>query len=191
MVLFVNYNNMIADQVSIAGVMVTRPWMVLLIWITILAAVMSHLIWGRIRSALLTRFLNITALILLVLPSLRFIQYNIELLHGSETIQEPILPKNFSGTQLHSETSPDIFYIILDGYAREDVLEKLYQYDNSQFVNDLQRKGFFVASLSRANYIQTLLSLSSSLNLQYLNEIRSKVDRNLYNENLQDLIRES
>lgn len=63
---------------------------------------------------------------------------------------------------------PDIYYIICDGYGRADVLENLFNYDNSDFVNFLRQEGFYVADSSHANYGQTLLSLMSSLNIDYL-----------------------
>jgi hypothetical protein len=74
--------------------------------------------------------------------------------------------------QLSSDIEfPDIYYIILDGYAREDVLMELYNYDNSDFLLFLENEGFYVAEESRSNYNQTHLSLSSSLNLTYLDFI--------------------
>jgi hypothetical protein len=63
---------------------------------------------------------------------------------------------------------PDIYYIILDGYARGDVLRDVYGYDNSRFLNWLRQTGFYVADQSHSNYAQTMLSLASSLNLDYL-----------------------
>lgn len=62
---------------------------------------------------------------------------------------------------------PDIYYIILDGYARADVLKEIYHFDNSPFVEALKARGFYIADQSFANYCQTWLSLSSSLNLDY------------------------
>lgn len=63
---------------------------------------------------------------------------------------------------------PDIYYIVLDGYARADVLEEIYDYDNTEFIDYLTAKGFYVAHESRSNYSKTLLSLASSLNSTYL-----------------------
>ncbi|MDP2776344.1 MAG: hypothetical protein Q8O48_01770, partial [Anaerolineales bacterium] len=40
---------------------------------------------------------------------------------------------------------PDVYYIILDSYTREDFLEMVYDYDNSEFVEALQERGFYVA----------------------------------------------
>lgn len=74
-----------------------------------------------------------------------------------------------------SETLPDIYYIILDGYARADVLEELYQYDNTDFVEYLSGRGFYVAGESRSNYCQTFLSLATSLNMTYLDDLAGRV----------------
>ena len=68
--------------------------------------------------------------------------------------------------------APDVYYIILDGYARADVLERVFQFDNGVFLAALERRGFFVASKSLANYSQTYLSLASSLNMSYLDEAK-------------------
>ena len=69
-----------------------------------------------------------------------------------------------------AENRPDIYYIVLDGYGREDLLAEEYAHDNSAFLDSLREQGFYVASRSRANYPWTLGSLASSLNFAYLNE---------------------
>ncbi len=62
----------------------------------------------------------------------------------------------------------DIYYIILDAYGRSDTLKELYDFDNSEFLALLARKGFRVIPRATSNYCWTLLSLSSSLNMNYL-----------------------
>jgi hypothetical protein len=74
-----------------------------------------------------------------------------------------------------SASLPDIYYIIVDGYARADILEEIYHYDNTEFLDYLERSGFFVAGASRANYSQTALSLASTLNLQYLDFLAERL----------------
>jgi hypothetical protein len=66
---------------------------------------------------------------------------------------------------------PDIFYIILDGYPRRDVLQKLHQYNNSGLIEFLKQKNFNVLENSHSNYPGTSLSLASSLNFSYLNDL--------------------
>lgn len=67
-------------------------------------------------------------------------------------------------------STPDIYIIILDGYARGDVLETVYDFDNSAFLEELESSDFNVAELSNANYTITHLSLPSLLNMSYMNE---------------------
>lgn len=64
--------------------------------------------------------------------------------------------------------NPDIYLIVLDGYGRSDVLLDIYGYDNSEFIDGLRDRGFFIATEARSNYPQTGLSLASSLNMSYL-----------------------
>ncbi|MCP4675766.1 MAG: hypothetical protein GY854_09725 [Deltaproteobacteria bacterium] len=87
---------------------------------------------------------------------------------------------------------PDIYYIILDGYARNDFLKKYYDFDNKEFIDNLKDKGFFVAKRSRSNYFWTQLSLTSSLNMehiQFFSRSRSKIKKN--NKLLNKRIREN
>lgn len=88
--------------------------------------------------------------------------------------QETIIPIQDKATALTSpNTPPDIYYIILDGYGRADMLQTVHGFDNAEFVDALEQRGFIVASNSQANYPRTLLSLSSSLNMQYLDTMSS------------------
>lgn len=66
---------------------------------------------------------------------------------------------------------PDLYYVILDGYARADVLRETYGLDNAALLDDLRNHGFDVLDQARANYMQTSLSLASSLNLDLLDDL--------------------
>lgn len=63
--------------------------------------------------------------------------------------------------------TPNILYIIPDGYARSDILLDVYGYDNSPFTNTLEDMGFTIGR-GFSNYAHSHLSLSSTLNMQYL-----------------------
>ncbi|MFQ5400916.1 MAG: sulfatase-like hydrolase/transferase [Anaerolineae bacterium] len=83
--------------------------------------------------------------------------------------------------KLRTDNLPDIYYIILDGYGRADVLNSIYGFDNSKFIAYLEQKGFFVASNSITNYNRTVLSLSSSTNLEYINYLTESEGRDSTN----------
>ena len=63
---------------------------------------------------------------------------------------------------------PDIYFILLDGYARADVLKQYYDFDNSPFLDHLRTLGFQVSDASRSNFYWTFLSVGSALNLDYI-----------------------
>ncbi len=66
---------------------------------------------------------------------------------------------------------PNIYFIVLDSYGRDDVLRRFYGIDNRDFLNFLESKGFYIARESSASYYTTLMSLASSFNLGYLDEL--------------------
>ncbi len=74
-------------------------------------------------------------------------------------------------TQPQAARLPDIYYIILDGYARTDVMKAFFDFDNTPFLDRLEKQGFYIARDSTANYCQTPLSLSASLNSVYLDDL--------------------
>ncbi|HSJ88153.1 MAG TPA: hypothetical protein VK909_13150 [Anaerolineales bacterium] len=74
------------------------------------------------------------------------------------------------------QNPPDVYYFILDMYTRADLLKQAYNYDNSSFIHDLESRGFYVAQCSQSNYTRTEISLTSSLNLSYLQGLDPKFD---------------
>lgn len=115
-------------------------------------------------------FLNVIGLTLVLLPMAAIAQAG---LAQQQRVEVTILDDG--GAELVipalSGEQPDIYYIILDAYARQDLLLGIYDYDNSGFIQALERMGFYVAADSRSNYIQTELSLISSLNLAYVDDL--------------------
>ena len=109
--------------------------------------------------------LNLTTMILLLFPVIQVVRY-------SFTNNMPfILKADHTASFDVSPLAPDIYYIILDEYGRTDALKNVYGYDNSAFIQALHDMGFYVAECSQSNYANTALSLSSSLNLDYLQNL--------------------
>ena len=104
-------------------------------------------------SLLIISLLNIT---IYELKTRKVVQRNIESTTGSET------------NVVRSDTFPDIYYIILDGYASLSTLKEIYGYDNQGFFDYLEDKGFCIPNRSKCNYIRTFLSMVSSLNIEYI-----------------------
>ena len=131
--------------------------------------------------------LNIS-IMLLILPLLSVIFYS----RGNKEINRTERkPAEYKEEFLASPESPNIYYIILDAYGRSDVLKNLYGFDNSSFIDELKKMGFYVAEESHSNYVTTLLSLPSSLNMNYLDQVLD-IDPNSSNkQSAYSLINES
>ncbi|MFN4234277.1 MAG: sulfatase-like hydrolase/transferase [Bacteroidia bacterium] len=99
------------------------------------------------------------------------IKNNIDIKHNS-----------FNTIQKHLEDKPDIYFIVLDGYANENVLKKYYNYDNSKFIDFLKKNNFQVIDSCRSNYYGTLLSLSSTLNIKYFNDEELENSQEIINQ---------
>ena len=78
-------------------------------------------------------------------------------------------------TETENSGLPDIYYIVLDGHGREDILKSRYDLDYVPLVDSLRKKGFFVADKSVSNYAWTHLSLAATLNLTYLDEYIERI----------------
>lgn len=120
----------------------------------------------------ITKIFNVIAITIVMLSLIKITNYKINsqiFLADNEDIK--FEQENLKeGTEL-----PSIYYIILDGHARQDVLKEVFQYDNGSFINYLIEKGFYVAHKSNANYVQSIISLPSSLNLQYFDDLAKTV----------------
>lgn len=115
----------------------------------------------------LTRILNFVALFLILVSIAQIVSHNVRFGYSSGGFNaEEKVNKN----ALKLKEPPNIYYIIVDAYARSDILEEMYNYDNSDFIDFLEEKDFYVASKSTANYADTVLSLASSLNMTYLDK---------------------
>lgn len=112
--------------------------------------------------------ITISAITLLIFPLWSITARQIRSYDKSNSTMEDIPVSQISDFVIQDKTSPDIYYIILDAYSREDYLKEFYDFDNSDFLNSLRELGFYVAQCSRSNYSQTRLSLSSALNMDYI-----------------------
>ena len=69
---------------------------------------------------------------------------------------------------LGSGDGPDVYFIVLDAYGREDVLREMYGHDNASFLDGLRERGFYVADESYSNYAMTSQSLAATMTMRYL-----------------------
>lgn len=171
-ILFFSYGHiyMLLKGVEVSGFYLFRHRTLVPIWIVL--AVLA--IWWASRKSLnvtsATYTLNIVGLFLLILPIIQLFSFFVQ-----REVSQTDTEKNTSALSLKvSGQPPDIYYIILDGYGRSDILKNEYAYDNSDFLNGLRDLGFFIADCAQSNYAQTQLSLASSLNFNYVDALSNR-----------------
>ena len=121
-----------------------------------------------------TELLNIFGIIALAFPLIQLASFQIEL--AARQSAPAAVVEASSGLQPSDRrVKPDIYYIILDGYTRDDTLAEEFSYDNSSFLKQLESMGFYIAYCSQSNYAQTELSLASSLNFNYLPDLSDDI----------------
>ena len=143
-----------------------------LLWLAFYLVLFVILFRTKRNLEMMNRWLTAVGALLLLFSGYSIVHYHLT----NQTVWQPELALN-STTQSVQEL-PDIYYIILDAYANEATLTSYYGFDNSNFLQGLAARGFFVAKDSRSNYALTSLSLSSSLNLSYVNEISLRAGEN-------------
>jgi len=135
----------------------------------------------------LNTILNGVTVVLLIVTLIQISLYKIQehqelkiiLDQKQNTISLPQQPKEL----------PDVYYIILDGYTSQFTLREYYSFNNDNFSKDLKQRGFFVVDNGRSNYVSTVLSLASSLNMKYVNDLVKKLG--IASQNKEVLIRMS
>ena len=171
--LFFSYGHaFIVIQPNIAQEFLTSIHVILLVSYTIIIVLGTYYIVKTNRKlnnlTTITNAMSITALVFIFfnIGMYNFENYNYNF---QEENTDPIILGNTL------EKTPDIYYIIMDEYAPLRTLESFYDYDNSDFIKFLEEKGFYVTKNSHSNYAQSATSISSALNMKYLNYLSDVV----------------
>jgi hypothetical protein len=114
-----------------------------------------------------TRVLNITAVALIAINLFNIASYQVKLAKLSDVTSVNSTEQS-AASPVDLSTLPDIYFIILDEYAHPDTMKEYYDYDNSDFINSLKDKGFFIASQGKTRSPHTEQCMAQVLNMEYL-----------------------
>ena len=141
-------------------------------------------VWARLGGRTwMPAYLNLVMVLGLLFPAYQLVE---------GIVRQPLLDKgvvrnvqaSVGELRLDCSDTPDIYYIILDGYGRADSLKDLYGFDNEPFLEFLRHKGFYVAAESHTNYTQTFFSIPSSLNFDLIEPPLDGINEQVYFSNL-------
>jgi hypothetical protein len=164
LVLFFSYGH-VAEALGPEG----RVWADLLLLCALFLAAGIWLVVRRSRPAIGGSQSGITVLLNSVAAAILLL--NLVTGMRAFTLRRPPVERDLERAIAATKEYPDIYYIIADSYTSSDVLKSRYHTDNSAFLGELSRLGFFIADRARSNYVMTYLSLASSLNFNYLDSL--------------------
>ncbi len=158
----------ILEEHSIAGWRPADYRSILVMGTTALLVAVYLVLRTRKQLSNFTKILNVTAVCLVTIPVINIVFHQIKM---AGLRDDKVSLRNSEQLDTGSKAPtppPNIYYIILDEYTRHDILKESLGHDNSQFLEHLEQRGFFVAKKSYSNYPYTAFSLPSSLNFDYL-----------------------
>jgi hypothetical protein len=173
--LFFSYGHLykLLEGIQIGGVFLFRHRTLLVVW-ALIGAWGGWMFWRKsLPLAGITSTLNWVMLFLVIMPLGQIAVPTVgDAIEAARTSQPGKLVDVEAGPQSANEA--DVYYIILDAHGRTDVLSQNAGYNSSAFLASLREMGFYVADCSQTNYSLTLLSLASSLNYLYLEDLMNE-----------------
>jgi len=198
LVLFFTYGHVyyLLRETSLFGIVVFRHRVLGLLWAGLFILGFSRVSRKSFHPEKIAPTLNVVTIAALIIPVWNIAAYQsratefdeVNLARQEENIELEIIR--------NGENLPDIYYIILDGYSRDDYLLEFFEYDNSPFLDWLSEKGFYLAECSQSNYAQSIFSISSTLNLEYIDSFYdasfvNDYQSNRYKQGLKNFLKQS
>lgn len=179
--LFFSYGHVYAliEGKMIGGLEIGQHRFLGLLWILVFFTGLWLILKKAHRAVNFNRLLNIVSIILLIFPIFQIGEFEFRasrVAAGGGNAKATALTTE-SGKNPDPDTLPDVYYIILDGYSRDDILKKLYNFDNSSFLSQLRELGFVIPDCAQSNYARTALSISSALHMDYVQNFSPLIEQ--------------
>ena len=156
---FLSYRS-IADSLEIV---ITAPSALLrIIFWTLLTGIVTYVLWIYCVRQRLQQIILWFSLLLFIIP---LIQYSII----SSTDVEPTL-SNITESNANAAIwtdPPDIYFLLVDNYARDDVLKYQFEIDTTDFLETLKDQYFVVADQALSAHPMTWLSIPAIFEQEY------------------------
>ncbi len=163
-----HFYNLMADR-YIGNWVIGTHFYIGLIWLILFSLTVYLLLFQVKNLSTLNLFINLVVLFLLAIQIGQI---------GYYVITKAIINRQHSSVEEETFLNPpeeselpDVYFIILDKYGRQDALDEFMHFDNSEFLDSLREMGFWIAECSRSNYAFTVMSLSSQLNMSYVQDL--------------------
>ena len=165
--LFLSYGHLYTQLEQALGEPVRHRYLAageLAVWLALVGLVLKK----DQAARALAQFLAAASLVLVALVVFESARYDLEVSRATASAM------GLESAQARSPEEielPDFYLIILDAHTRSDVLREVFGYDNGGFIQQLRDMGFYVSECSQSNYASTILSLTSALSGNYVQDI--------------------
>jgi YidC/Oxa1 family membrane protein insertase len=188
--LFFSYGHVI-DFLRELNLVMIRNSIMAILYIIIFSSTCFYVLKTQKKLKMVSRVLCILSASFFLVIIVRIFAFNISIKENTNFISTA---KYNQGKEINksNEQYPDIYYIVLDGYSNSKILKEAHNFDNSSFEDFLVNKDFYIASESRANYMNTDLSLAATFNMNYINYLKDtlgseskdiKIPRSMHSDN--------
>ncbi len=172
LVLFFSYGHFyqIIEGKALAGVVIGKHRYLIIIWLAIFAAGSAWVIKKLSQARELNLVLNAISAVLVLFPLVQVSTFAYRELRAQSPVPRIAQETGQSAVQPDAGQAgtPDVYYIILDGYSRADIMKDLYDLDITPFMEELKTLGFVFPDCAQSNYGITAFSMFASLNMDYL-----------------------
>lgn len=165
-VLFFSYGHVYLQIESNLNEAIRHRYLVL-IFGGVLVAVSSLVIWKVKRTKAIINFLSLTGSIMIAFSIAQIAIYDFSINRNAKISDEVQSTDMEKVDDASVREKPDIYFILLDGHTRSDILRDDYNLDNSAFIQELKDLGFYVAECAQSNYPSTKLSVTSVFYAKY------------------------
>lgn len=174
---FANYLT-VASPLSNAGI--TLGSVKIAIWL-VASLIIMGLTWRLSARTKTAAVLCFAAAAMVATPTVRLTMFAIDATQSNDR-EKSVMP---SEATADSANRPNVYWILLDAYLRNDVLKAYFGYDNEPFLSALRDRHFFVAENSFANYASTKLSISTTGTMDYYLPVGEPMHPSLWTARLQ------
>ena len=168
----------VAGPLSDAGI--TLGSVKIAIWL-VASLIIMGLTWrlsARTNAALV---LCVAATAMVAVPAARLSMFAVDA--GQSSDRDRTMTR--SEATANGADRPNVYWILLDAYLRNDALKAYFGYDNEPFLSTLRDRGFFVAENAFTNYASTKLSISTTSTMDYYLPVGEPMHPSLWTARLQ------
>lgn len=129
--------------------------------LVVAGALLAGYRWGDVDG--FRRFMYVGSLSILIVPGFQVVGLSQQ--SSDASVRAPVVIE--VGDPARAEL-PDVYFVVVDGYGRQDVLAERYGFRNDGLIDALESEGFFVPRHAWANYSMTHAAIPSMLAMDYV-----------------------